>query len=229
MSERREAIAELYYRSGSVRFGSFPLSVHRDQPDLPPSPIYMHYPPVGQGGSHYLPRLFELIADEFYDIAEERKLDLHSKKITGLPQGALLIADELANKYPGRPDNLLVFSKIEHKDGRLEFGAPEGLHVVGEPLQPVEDHISGGRNNLKFAAHVRKFGFVVTELLVVVDRQQGATKNLAAQGIEVIPIFTVTELLLLGQAAGHVKQTTINQVQDYLAENQIDLTQPLNQ
>jgi hypothetical protein len=54
MSELREQIAGLYYRSNSVQFGEFRLFVHVDNPELPLSPYYLHYPKPEEQGSELL-------------------------------------------------------------------------------------------------------------------------------------------------------------------------------
>lgn len=223
MSEQRERIAELYYVSGSVQFGEFELSAHKDNPDLPLSPWYLHYPKQNEPGTEYLPELFELVGAEFYEMSQALHKTALPKRVAGLPKGALGLGNALAKHYPTYPKNLLVFDKTQHRDGRTEFTDPEGEYETGDSLQPCEDHVSGARNNLLFLANARKLGLEVTSLLVVVDRQQGGVENLAKQGVTMRAVFTADELLEYGIAGGHITPATFEEVQTYRAENQFGL------
>lgn len=226
MSEiRREQIAELYYRSQSIKFGKFFLSIHRDHPELPPSPWYMHYPKTGEEpGFELMPRLFDLIGAEFHEMANDHNPPIRPKRIAGLPTGAWGIADRFASHYRDEhPDNLLGFDKIQHADGRLEFTGPDKPFEQGTELDPCEDHISAARNNRLFVAHARSIGLVVNRLFVVVDRQQGGTENLAAEGVELIPMFTADYMLGYGLGEGHITQGTYDEVQAYREDNRYSL------
>ena len=219
MTNRKEKIAELYYRSESIKFGRFRLSVHRDHPELPLSPWYMHFPPEKEPGYALLPGLFSLIGQEFHDMAKSHKL--RPTRIAGLPNGATGLGEAFARQYPKEfPDNWLRFSKAQLADDTTEFSAPEGLYLPGDDLLPCEDHVSAARNNLLFLKHVRGLGFVVTNLFVVVDRQQGAETNLAANGVVLHRIFTGDDMLDYGLGENHITQTVYDTVQEYRAANE---------
>ncbi len=170
-----------------------------------------------------MPMLHDLIGDEFHDMLETHSPPIEPTRIAGLPNGAWPLAESLARRYLEYPHNLLKFMKIESPGKVLEFSEPEGEYEVGDELQAVEDHISGGRNNRLFTKHARACGFEVTKLLVVVDRQQGGQANMADEGVEVIPIFTADTLLEYGLAEGHITRSRFEEVQEYRAQNQFSL------
>jgi orotate phosphoribosyltransferase len=223
MTDRQEQIAELYYRSNSVQYGEFELSIHRDFPDLPLSPWYLHYPKPNEPGAELLPQLHDLIGAEFYDMLIEYDPDFEPPRITGLPRGAWPLGDALARRYKRYDKNLIKFDKIQHADGRTEFTAPVGEYEIGEELVECEDHVSGARNNRLFVAHARRYGFVVRKLLAVVDRQQGGLENLAAEGVDMMAIFTADALLRYGLAARHLMQNQFDEIQAYREANQFSL------
>lgn len=223
MTDRREKIAELYYRSESIKFGKFKISVHRDNPELPDSPWYLHYPPEEEPGAELLPSLFALIGQEFHAMATNLKLQ--PTRIGGLPNGATGLGEAFAGQYKDEfPDNWVRFSKEQLADGTTEFSRPEGLYLPGDDLLPCEDHVSAARNNLLFLKYVRGLGFVVTKLFVVVDRQQGAEGNLASNGVILHRIMTGDYLLDYGVGENKITQTTYNTVQEYRAENEYPLS-----
>ncbi len=219
MGENREKIAELYYRSGSIRFGAFRLSVHIDNPDLPLSPYYLHYPDSGEDGSELLPELYSLVGQEFYDICESQSTPIRPTRIAGVPKGAMPLADAHARLYENYPKNLLVFTKKQDKN-KTEFLGPYGEFVEGEELVIDEDHTSGGRNKKLIRAVALSGGLVVSNMLTVVDRQQGGVENMAKEGVRLLSIFTMDEILRIGAATGFVPHQQLDEALEYRALNQ---------
>lgn len=217
MESTREKIAELYYRSGSVQFGAFRLSVHLDNPDLPLSPYYLHYPKQGKPGSELLPELFNLIGQEFFTICETQ--DIRPKRIAGVPKGAAPLADAHAKHYEDYPNNLVRFTKVE-ESGKTIFLGPEGEFIEGEELVIDEDHTSGGRNKRLIRAAAISGGLVVPNMLTVIDRQQGGVENMARDGVKLISIFTMDELLQIGAESGYATQQQVDEALEYRALNQ---------
>src|SRR5665213_1818295 len=123
MEERKNQIAELYFQSNSIKFGEYYMSIHQDHPELPPSPYYLHYPKAGEPGNDLLPKLFHLIGEEFFEICETQDPPIRPTRITGVPNGALTIADEHARHYEDHPKNILTFKKIG-KQGPTIFIGP---------------------------------------------------------------------------------------------------------
>jgi orotate phosphoribosyltransferase len=219
--ERKARIAELYYRSCSVQFGEFKLSAHKDDPTLPLSPFYLHYPKLGKPGSEMLPELYGLVGEEFADMARTLPEAVQSRKVAGVPKGALPLAEATARRLPGYPENLLEFGKVEQEGGKTIFTGPEGLYGVGDELLVVEDHTSGGRNKRLIKAAAERQGLVVQTMLTVVDRMQGGAANMVAVGVDLRAIFTVYELLDYGLAAGFINLSQVEQVKEYIANNQL--------
>jgi len=223
MAENKYQIAELYYRSNSVKFGAFKLSAHRENPNLPDSPWDLHYPKPTEPGAEFLPLLYKLIGAEFYEIAAEKSLYTENTRVCGLPNGATPLGDELASHYDNYPHNLIEFEKTQHPGGQTTFSRPIGIYVPGDTLLPAEDHVSGARNNKLFTTHARNCGFIVTNLLVVVDRQQGGVANMKAIGVDVNPILTGDELLQYGLAESYITEDQYQTVQTYRLANQFSL------
>lgn len=220
MSIGSEKIAELYYRSNSIRFGSFRLSAHIDNPNLPESPWYLHYPKPNERGAELLPELFELIGVEFKSINDQHHPKISPKKIGAVPMGANPLGDSLARQYPTQyPDNLLIFDKTTTP--KTQFDLSAGSFSKGDELEVVEDHISGARNNRLFKTAAEGLGLQVNYVLCVVDREQGGVANLAKSGAEMLSILTATELLDYGVAEGHITQARADEVNDYRISNQL--------
>jgi len=217
MSEGRAEIAGLYYRTNSVRFGAFRLSVHIDNPNLPLSPYYLHYPELGEPGSELLPELYDLIGQEFFTICESQ--GFRPKRVAGVPKGALPLADAHARHYEDYPHNLLTFTKTE-EPGKTNFIGPDGEFSEGEELIIDEDHTSGGRNKKLIRAAAISGGLVVPNMLTVVDRQQGGVENMAREDTRLLAIFTIDELLQFGADSGYATQLQVDEAKEYRNLNQ---------
>lgn len=217
MESAREKIAELYYRSGSVQFGAFRLSVHLDNPVLPLSPYYLHYPKPSEPGSELLPELFNLIGQEFFTICETQ--GIRPKRIAGVPKGAVPLADAHAKQYEDYPNNIVRFTKVD-EPGNTIFMGPEGEFTEGEELVIDEDHTSGGRNKRLIRAAAISGGLVVPYMLTVVDRQQGGVENMAREGVRLLSIYTIDELLQFGDQSGHTTHQQVEDAIEYRALNQ---------
>jgi len=217
MSDGRTEIADLYYRSNSVQFGAFRLSIHLDNPDLPLSPYYLHYPEPGESGSELLPELYDLIGQEFFTICESQ--GIRPTRVAGVPKGALPISDAHARHYEDYPHNLLTFTKAE-EPGKTTFIGPDGEFSEGEELIIDEDHTSGGRNKKLILAAAVSGGLVVPNMLTVVDRLQGGVENMAREGVRLLAIFTVDELLQFGADSGYATQLQVDEAMEYRKLNQ---------
>lgn len=74
----------------------------------------------------------------------------------------------------------------------------EGGEVEGRRLFIVEDVITSGGAVLDAVSELRNRGGIVDGGLCVIDRESGGLKNLADIGVEVRPLFTMTELKAAG-------------------------------
>jgi orotate phosphoribosyltransferase len=218
MSENREKIAELYFRSNTFLFGEFRLSAHLDNPELPLSPYYLHYPKPGEPGNELLPEMFELIGEEFYSICEA-KLPDKPRRIAGVPKGALPLAEAHAKHYSGYPSNLVTFTKI-NQDGKTSFVGPNVKFAKGDELIIDDDHTSGGRNKRLMRAAALSGGLIVNTMLTVVDRQQGGVENMAKDGVALLSIFTIDKLLEFALQTSFASKSDSERVKEYMAQNQ---------
>lgn len=71
----------------------------------------------------------------------------------------------------------------------------EGRLEEGEEAVVVEDIATTGQSALDAVEALRAAGGVVNRVLVVVDREEGATDRLEAEGVELEALVTASELL----------------------------------
>ncbi len=134
---------------------------------------------------------FEVRPQLLISIAEHlgARLPLGIDLLAGLEVGGIPIATAigLARNLP------MVFVRKEAK----KYGTAklvEGFDVSEKELLIVEDIITSGGQVILSAKDLRTMGAKITRAVCVIDREQGGREALAAEGIELISLFTMSEL-----------------------------------
>ncbi len=79
----------------------------------------------------------------------------------------------------------------------------EGGEVEGRRLCVVEDVVTSGGAILDAARELRGAGGVLGPVVCVIDRESGGVEKLAAENLELRPLFTMTELKASGEPSLH--------------------------
>jgi len=75
----------------------------------------------------------------------------------------------------------------------------EGGAVDGRHLTVVEDVVTSGGQVITSCGDLRERGAIVEHALCVIDRESGGPQGLADIGVELRPLFTMTELKQAGE------------------------------
>lgn len=70
----------------------------------------------------------------------------------------------------------------------------EGGEVAGRRLAVVEDVVTSGGQVIESCAALRERGAAIVAVLCVIDREAGGAENLAAEGLELRSVFTMSQL-----------------------------------
>ena len=109
--------------------------------------------------------------------------------LAALEMGGIPIATALSLET-GLP---IVFVRKEAKKyGTCKFA--EGMEIKGKKLLIVEDVVTSGGQIIISTEDLRKEGAIIEKAVCVIDRQSGGPEKLAAAGIELYPLFTMSEL-----------------------------------
>ena len=167
-----QALIDALRETEAVRFGEFELS-HGGTSD--------YY--VDKYVFETSPDCLELVARAFAERVGDAKL-------AGVALGAVpLVA--VTSVETGNP---YVIARKEAKEygtgNRIEGELDEGEEVV-----VIEDIATTGQSAVDAVEALRGAGAVVERVLVVVDREEGASENLAEHGIELESLVTASELL----------------------------------
>jgi orotate phosphoribosyltransferase len=122
------------------------------------------------------------------DLMLDRLATLPVDRVGGMALGAVpIVAAVCARSWPDRPiEGFFVRKEMkEHGTG----SRIEGLFAAGDRAVLLEDVTTSGGSTLQAARTVREAGGIVEHAITVIDRQEGATEALAAEGITLHALF----------------------------------------
>lgn len=196
------SLAEDLIASQCVKFGTFTLKSGK------PSPIYLDlrrlvaHPAILKRAAHAYAQVLAPLAFE---------------RIAGLPYAALPIGTAVALEM-----NIpLVYPRREVKDYGTK-AAVEGDYQPGETVVVLDDLATTGGTKLEAIQKLEAVGLKVRDIVVLVDREQGARETLAAAGYRMHAVATLRELLDAWLASGAVTPEQHRSVLAFLAAEQAE-------
>lgn len=130
------------------------------------------------------PKLLRAIAEQLLPL-----IPADAEALAGLELGGVPIATMLS-QLSGLP--LLSVRKQAKEYGTRRLA--EGGEVAGRQLVIVEDVVTSGGQVVISGGQLRELGARVDTALCVIDREAGGREALAASGMELRALFTMTEL-----------------------------------
>ena len=185
---------------GAIQFGSFTLK------SKIVSPIY-----IDLRLCISLPKLLGSIAAQMFKSVKHLSFDL----VCGVPYTALPIATAISL----REDIPMVLRRKEIKDYGTKK-ALEGIFEKGQKCLIIEDIVTSGTSILETAESLKAEGLVITDAIVLIDREQGGRENLEKHGIELHSVFTLQQLLNTLQKEKILDPLTYHSVMEFIEKNQ---------
>ena len=198
METKKEFFLECY-KLGIIKFGRFTLKSGIE------SPFYVDLRPLASD-----PKILKLLANYLLDMLPLDNFDL----ICGVPYAALPMATamSLESYLP------LIIKRKEAK----QYGTKkmlEGIFTKGQNCLLVEDVITSGTSLLETIPEIENEGITVSDIVVVLDRQQGGKELLESKGYRVHTLFTISEVCKILKDEGHLADDEVSRINEFLAGN----------
>lgn len=143
--------------------------------------------------------------------------NLKAKHVCGVPYTALPLAT-IVSVQQNIP--MLVRRKEAKAYGTKKL--IEGIYQAGDTCLIVEDVVTSGSSVLDTVKDLQSEGIVVTDAVVVVDREQGGAANIAKHSVRMHSLFSLSYLLNTLLESGKIERDTVESVAKYIADVQID-------
>lgn len=198
----RQSLVTRLHDIGAIKFGTFTLKSGLVSPfyiDLRP---IVSYPDV-------LKQLSELLWEKLQTIESY-------DYICGVPYSGLSFASatSVANNVP-----MLIKRKERKQYGTKKL--VEGSQNPGDEIVLIEDVVSSGASLLETIEDLNEERLGIAGILVVIDREQGGTDLLKAEGYRVESLFTVNQLLDLLVEVERLDEETAEKVREFVKSHQI--------
>ena len=196
---RLAQLAQDLIDSQCVRFGQFKLKSGSM------SPIYLDLRRLVT-----YPAILRRVAQAYAEKLRELEFD----RLAGIPYAALPIATAIALEI----DRPMIYPRREAK----EYGTKaliEGAYQAGETIVVIDDLATTGGSKIEAIQKLEEAGLKVRDIVVLIDRGQGAGPMLAEAGYQLHAVVTLPDLLPEWLRAGALSQAQFEEVQTFLAGN----------
>ncbi len=199
-------LARTLHHLGAVHFGDFSLgrsTVH--------SPIYIDLK-VMLGDPSVLRNAARLIQQEtrFSQALRKPKVGWFDV-VAGVPFGGL----HLATAFSLETNTPLTYARQPKEDNETSH-VIEGARNAGLTALIVDDLVTGGRSILETANLFRQEGMQVQDVIVLVDRDQGAAERLKRHGMHLISILKLPVMLNMYVAEGWISEDQHHRAMEYI-------------
>ncbi len=200
MENKKDFFLECY-QLGIIKFGKFTLKSGIE------SPFYVDLRPLSSE-----PKILKKLANYLLEMLPLDNFDV----ICGVPYAALPMATamSLESYLP------LIIKRKEAK----EYGTKkliEGIYKQGQNCLLVEDVITSGKSLLETIPEIENEGITVSDLVVVLDREQGGKELLEKKGYRVHTLFKISEVCQILQDEKHLTDEEVARINDFLAGNEV--------
>lgn len=196
-----EALARALHEAGAIRFGAFRLKLHEEQPDAPLSPLYIDL------------RLLRSHPDQM-DVA----VAAYRSMLAGLQYDLLADIPMAATPFVAILSHLTRVPQITPRQPKTHGSGAmiDGSFQPGQTAVLIDDLVTRAESKLEAARVLTEHELHVRDLVVLVDREQGGAREVAAAGITLHAAISLSDLLAIYRRHGILDSETDARLRDYL-------------
>ena len=202
-------LAQALFDLGGITFGDFTIGRTAIN-----SPIYVN-PRVLVSNPEALRRVARLIDREIQaGMSRMRDPIPPFDLVAGVPLGGL----HLATAYSLMTNTPLIYVRPSSSSasGILNGHGIEGRFTTGQRVLLIDDLITGGGSVFDTLATLESAGLIVKEVVVLVDREQGAAQKLRQRGYNLMAILTLHVMLTYYVNTGRIDEAQYDRAMAYL-------------
>lgn len=185
---------------GAVKFKGegekgFRLKKHETDPEAPLSPIFFNLrTPDNPKPGPLTPEIIERMAQLMYArLDEERAAFTH---IAGVPRAGDPFATVLHRLCEqDEPVGRIMLEKQDRGERRSVARIAAGSYEPQDTVLLVDDLVTEAHSKIEAVSVLEAEDLVVTDIIVLIDRQQGGEEQLMLRDLTLISVFTLTELM----------------------------------
>jgi orotate phosphoribosyltransferase len=198
------SLASELLKIGCIRFGSFRLKLHEKNPDAPLSPVYVDLRLLRS-----FPDAMDVAISAYKRLSQGLHFDcLADVPTAATPMTAVLSHDTRIPMVSPRQDD-----KSHGTERRID-----GAYRPGQTALLVDDLITKADSKLVAIATLVGEGLRVSDVVVLVDREQGGVAQLAQHGCRCHSAFTLRELLSFYHGTGAIVPADYDRTMAYLED-----------
>jgi orotate phosphoribosyltransferase len=202
-------LAQTLFDLGGVQFGNFTVSESAVS-----SPVFVN-PKILISNPTALRVASKLMQQEINLAQSLRRARAHPfAVVAGVPVGGLL----LATAFSVETNIPMIYARVR-PEGTGKRGI-EGRFNMGDTALIIDDLITRGSSVLETAELLEENSLKVKDVIVLVDREHGATERLRRKGYNLISILKLDVMLNHYMSKGLISEETYNLCAEYLHSKQ---------
>ena len=183
-------ISKVLDRIGALKFGAFKLTSGKMSPYYVDLRIVPSFPDV-----------FEKICDSYVKFIRNEIGTSDIDRIAGIPIAGIPFASVVAFNLKKPFLYVRKGVRLHGRERRIE-----GIIAPGNRVLLIDDLVTTGLSLQKAAKAIMAEGGVVTDAVVLIDRQEGGREQLAKTGVKLHALLNITEIVSTLHELGTIDQ-----------------------